>query len=120
MSVPVIVFRERMGYLFTSSPQVAAEVAGAIVPLIIYQFSDGLQCTFSNAMRGLAYVRPVMLVAFVSYFVVSLPLAYVFGISMGGGLVGVWFSFPFGLTIAGALYYHYYHRRLRLLENEQQ
>ena len=120
VSVPVIVFRERMGYLFTSSPQVAAEVAGAIVPLIIYQFSDGLQCTFSNAMRGLAYVRPVMLVAFVSYFVVSLPLAYVFGISMGGGLVGVWFSFPFGLTIAGALYYHYYHRRLRLLENEQQ
>ena len=34
----------------------------------------------------------------------SLPLAYVFGISMGGGLVGVWFSFPFGLTTAGVLY----------------
>jgi len=116
VSVPVIIFRERMGYLFTSSPKVAAEVAGAIVPLIIYQFSDGLQCTFSNAMRGLAYVKPVMLVAFLSYFVVSLPLAYLFGISLHGGLVGVWFSFPFGLTLAGALYYHFYHRRLLSLE----
>lgn len=116
VSVPVIIFRERMGYLFTSSPMVAAEVSNAIVPLIIYQFSDGLQCTFSNAMRGLAYVRPVMLVAFLSYFIVSLPLAYLFGISLHGGLVGVWFSFPFGLTLAGALYYHFYHRRLLSLE----
>ena len=111
VSVPVIIFREQMGFLFTSSPKVAAEVASAIVPLIIYQFSDGLQCTFSNAMRGLAYVKPVMLVAFLSYFVVSLPLAYLFGISLYGGLVGVWFSFPFGLTLAGALYYHFYQRQ---------
>lgn len=116
VSVPVVIFRDSIGMLFTSSPQVASEVAGAIVPLIVYQFSDGLQCTFSNAMRGLAYVRPAMLVAFLSYFVVSLPLAYVFGISIDGGLVGVWFSFPFGLTIAGLLYYHFYHRRLLLLE----
>ena len=65
---------------------------------------------------GAAYVRPAMLVAFLSYFVVSLPLAYVFGISIDGGLVGVWFSFPFGLTIAGLLYYHFYHRRLLQLE----
>lgn len=120
VSIPVIIFREQMGFLFTSSPQVAAEVAGAIVPLIVYQFSDGLQCTFSNAMRGLAYVRPTMLVAFISYFVVSLPVAYVLGITLHGGLVGVWFSFPFGLTIAGALYYHYYHRRLLLLEKAKE
>ena len=119
VSVPVIIFREQMGFLFTSSPKVAAEVASAIVPLIIYQFSDGLQCTFSNAMRGLAYVKPVMLVAFLSYFVVSLPLAYLFGISLHGGLVGVWFSFPFGLTIAGVLYYYFYHRRLLSLEKPE-
>ena len=119
VSVPVIIFREQMGFLFTSSPKVAAEVASAIVPLIIYQVSDGLQCTFSNAMRGLAYVKPVMLVAFLSYFVVSLPLAYLFGISLHGGLVGVWFSFPFGLTIAGVLYYYFYHRRLLSLEKTE-
>lgn len=71
-------------------------------------------------MRGLAYVRPTMLVAFISYFVVSLPVAYVLGITLHGGLVGVWFSFPFGLTIAGALYYHYYHRRLLQLEKAKE
>jgi MATE family multidrug resistance protein len=30
---------------------------------------------------------------------------------MGGGLVGVWYSFPFGLTIAGLLYYLTFRRR---------
>lgn len=120
VSVPVVIFRQRMGYLFTNSPQVAAEVAGAIVPLVVYQFSDGLQCTFSNAMRGLAYVRPAMLVAFVSYFVVSLPLACVFGLVWHGGLMGVWFSFPFGLTLAGVLYYYFYARRLKQLTSTRE
>lgn len=91
VSMQVIIFRERMGYLFTSSPQVAAEVAGAIVPLIIYQFSDGLQCTFSNTMRGLAYVRPVMFVAFVSYFCrvasLGLRLRHQHGRRSGGRVV---------------------------------
>lgn len=116
VAVPVILFRQQLGLLFTDSSQVAAQVAAAIIPLVVYQFSDGMQCTFSNAMRGLAYVRPVMLVAFVSYFVVSLPLAYLFGIVMRWGLVGVWFSFPFGLTLAGLLYHHYYSTRLKQLE----
>ena len=66
-------------------------------------------------MRGLVYMRPMMLVAFLSYFVISLPLAYVFGIVCQGGLMGVWFSFPFGLTIAGTLYFAYYQKRLHEL-----
>lgn len=113
VAVPIFIYRNDIGFLFTDSNEVAAIVASTIIPIIIYQFSDGLQITFSNALRGIAYVRPVILVAFISYFVVSLPLAYLFGIPMQGGLVGVWYSFPFGLTIAGVLYHHYYSKRLQ-------
>ncbi len=42
VSVPVIIFRGQMGFLFTSSPKVAAEVASTIVPLIIYQPEFGI------------------------------------------------------------------------------
>lgn len=113
VAVPIFIYRNDIGFLFTDSNEVADIVASTIIPIIIYQFSDGLQITFSNALRGIAYVRPVILVAFISYFVVSLPLAYLFGIPMQGGLVGVWYSFPFGLTIAGFLYHHYYSKRLQ-------
>lgn len=57
-------------------------------------------------------MRPLVLYAFVAYFVISLPLSYLFGIVMGFGLVGVWFSFPFGLTTAGLLYLMAFRKRL--------
>lgn len=36
---------------------------------------------------------------------VGLPLGYILGFICGLGLVGIWMAFPFGLTIAGVLYY---------------
>ncbi len=112
VSIPVLFFRHDIGYLFTNSANVAGIVSGTIIPLIAYQFGDGLQCTFANALRGLSDVKPMMLVAFISYFIVSIPLSYLFGIHMNKGLVGVWYAFPFGLTLAGMLYYYFYRRRL--------
>lgn len=116
IAVPVMVLRGSIGYLFTDSADVAAIVAATIAPLIVYQVGDGLQCTFANALRGLGDVRPMMLVAFVSFFVVSLPLSYTLGIVLGGGLEGVWWAFPFGLTLAGCLYHFFFKRRLRIME----
>lgn len=116
ITIPVVLFRDSIGYLFTDSTSVAAVVASTIAPLIVYQIGDGLQCTFGNALRGLSDVKPMMLVAFISFFVVSLPLSYTLGIVLGGGLVGVWWAFPFGLTLAGFLYRYFFMRRLSILE----
>lgn len=116
ITIPVVLFRDSIGYLFTDSPSVAAVVASTIAPLIVYQIGDGLQCTFGNALRGLSDVKPMMFVAFISFFVVSLPLSYTLGIVLGGGLVGVWWAFPFGLTLAGFLYRYFFMRRLSILE----
>ncbi len=113
ISVPVYIFRRELGYLFTDSDEVANIVAMTIIPLIVYQFSDAFQVIFSNVLRGITYVNPMIIVAFVSYFVVSIPLAYLFGITWEGHLIGVWYSFPFGLSIAGVLYYYYYRKRSR-------
>ena len=112
VAIPVWLLRYDIGGLFTDSAEVTTIVAGAILPLIIYQVPDGLQCVFSNALRGLSNVKPLMYVAFVAYFVVSIPLSYVFGIVMRGGLVGVWFAFPVGLSVAGLLYYYFFRKTL--------
>ncbi|MCR5078151.1 MAG: MATE family efflux transporter [Prevotella sp.] len=110
--LPIFLFRHSMGYLFTDNADVCGMVALTIVPFMIYQFGDGLQCTYANALRGISYVRPLMWVAFVAYFVISLPLGYLFGIRMAYGLEGIWYAFPFGLTTAGVLYYLYFRQRL--------
>ena len=105
VSVPIFIFRHKLGFLFSFDTEVCSLVAFIIIPLIVYQFGDGLQCTYSNAMRGISQVKPLVWIAFFSYFVVSLPLSWLLGIYFGYGLVGIWSAFPVSLMCAGILYY---------------
>lgn len=113
LSIPVWLLRFELGSWFTDNAEVSQLAAWVVIPLIIYQFGDGLQCTYANALRGVSVVKPLMYVAFFAYFVVSLPLGYVFGFVLNGGLVGIWSAFPFGLTVAGVLYYYYFIKALK-------
>jgi len=115
VAVPVFLTRHTIGYVFTDNETVCLLVAEVIIPMIVYQFGDGLQCNYANALRGLSEVRPLMFVAFISYFIISLPLGYVLGIVLGYGLTGIWFAFPFGLTVAGILYYMFFRRKMNRL-----
>lgn len=103
-----------LGSFFTGGDtEIAAMVASLFLPFVLYQFGDGLQITYSNALRGIADVRSMVLIAFIAYFVVSLPLCYVFAFVLHLGLVGVWLSFPFGLTTCGILLWLRYRRTMR-------
>ena len=115
-SVPVFIFRHIIGGLFTDNVNVISMVSMTIIPFMIYQFGDGMQCNYANAMRGTANVRPLIWIAFISYFVVSLPLGYIFGVIMNYKLLGVWYACPFGLTLSGILYYIYYQKGLKRIE----
>ena len=113
-SVSIFVTRNYIGGIFTPDKEVALMVAQLTVPFIISQFGDGLQSNFSNALRGIADVKPVMKYAFIAYIAISLPAGYLFGFVLGWGVTGVWMSFPFGLTIAGAMFYLRFRSRLKV------
>lgn len=104
LSTIVFLFRHQIGYLFTDNAEVASIVAMCTIPLILYQFGDGMQCTFSNALRGLGDVKKLMQYSFIAYVAISIPLSYLFGIVLNMGAFGVWMGFPFGLTTAAILY----------------
>ena len=116
--VPVLLLRNDMDYWFADSPAVASLCAEVILIMIVYQFGDGLQMVYANALRGTGYVKPMMYIAFFSYFVISLPISYVFGISLGYGIVGIWSAFPVCLTVAAFLYLHFFRKKVRMLEGE--
>ncbi|MBR6033123.1 MAG: MATE family efflux transporter [Bacteroidaceae bacterium] len=103
--IPLFLLRDRVGFLFTPSADVAALVAVIIIPFLIFQFGDALQSTYANALRGMARVKAMVWIAFVAYILVSLPLGYIFAFVCNWGIIGVWMAFPFGLTTAGLLYY---------------
>ena len=103
--IPLFLLRNEIGGWFTDNDGVTLMVASLILPFIIYQFGDGMQCNYSNALRGIADVKPVMYIAFIAYFLISLPAGYLFGFVFDWKLTGIWLSFPFGLTSAGLMFY---------------
>lgn len=105
LGIPILLCRNHLGSLFTDNAEVATLVAQLIIPFIIYQLGDGLQITFANALRGIADVKPVMYIAFIAYFIISIPLGYFFGFVLHLNAVGIWMALPFGLTSAGIMYY---------------
>lgn len=104
-ALPIFLLRHQLGGWFSDSQAVSVTVAQLIIPFIVYQFGDGLQINFANALRGIADVKPMMYIAFIAYFLISLPAGYFFGFVMDWGIVGIWMAFPFGLTTAGIMYY---------------
>ena len=112
VSIPLLIFRSSLGFMFTDSAEVAAMVSSLVIPFVIYQFGDGLQCNYSNALRGISDVKMVSLYAFIAYFLISLPSAYLFGFIFNWGLTGIWLSFPLGLTTAGLLFYFRFRNQL--------
>ena len=104
-AIPIFLLRNYIGGWFTDNETVSIMVAQTIIPFLLYQFGDALQINFANSLRGIADVKPMMLYAFIAFFVISLPAGYIFGFVLDGGLIGVWMAFPFGLTSAGIMYW---------------
>ncbi len=116
MGIPVFLFRHQIGGLFTDNVEVQQNVAVLIILMMVYQFGDGLQYTFANALRGIACVKPMVTYAFIAYFIISLPMGYTLGFPCGLGILGIWIAFPFGLTAAGYLYWHRFVKEVKKME----
>ena len=115
VSIPVLLLRHDMGYWFADNDEVARLCSQVILLMVVYQFGDGMQMTYANALRGTAYVKPMMFIAFFSYFVISLPTSYFLGIRMGYGIVGIWTAFPVCLTVAALLYFYFFVKRVKYI-----
>ena len=109
----IFLLRDVIIGLFTDDSEVRAAVLSLLFVLFSYQFGDGLQLCFCNALRGIQDVKPIMLMAFISYYLIAIPAAYWLGFKADLGTVGVWLGFPIGLTIAGIFYFVRFRVQLR-------
>ena len=113
LSVLLYCFRYQAAGIFTDSPEVSAMAVSLFFLLFAYQFGDGLQLCFANVLRGIQDVRPIMYAAFVSYYLIAIPSAYVLGFKTSLGIHGIWLGFPIGLTLAGIFFYARYRSDLK-------
>lgn len=90
--------------VYTKEADVARIAVGLLFFAAIFQISDGLQVSGQAALRGLKDTKIPMLVNVVAYWVVGLPLGYLFGINYDLGPAGLWIGLILGLSVAAVLH----------------
>lgn len=115
---------------FTTDEAVQNAMSCIFVSLLLYQFGDCIQITYANALRGLGCTKPLFIIAFFSYFVISIPLSYFYTFKFmtymeSNGLAdlfdwwtpefGLWYGIPMGLFVAGILFWLVFRFKLRSL-----
>ncbi|WP_297092618.1 MATE family efflux transporter [uncultured Draconibacterium sp.] len=116
MSVAAILFivgRNLLPYLFTSDREVINVAAGLLVIAAIFQLFDGLQVVMQSSLRGMADVTKPMLIAFIAYLLIGIPVSYIFAFKFGFGPKGIWMGYLVGLGTAGILFFFRFNSSLK-------
>ncbi len=98
-----ITLRHWIPALFTTNDEVIAITSRLLVFAALYQLSDGLQNVSVGILRGVQDVKIIMPIAFISYWLLNLPVGYLFGFTLGMGPSGLFLGFTFGLSSAAVL-----------------
>ena len=117
-SIVFFFFTEPLVHLFTPEADVAAYALLLIAPLILYQYCDGVQLTYVNALRGTSKVKPLLWISVISYLVVGIPLLLLMALPMGMETVGVYYSFSGALLTAAVLLVVIFGKTVRKLRLE--
>ena len=102
-AIVFITMRNIIPTFFTSNAEVIAIASQLMVFAALYQLSDGIQNVSVGILRGIQDVKIIMPIAFVSYWLLNLPVGYLFGFTMGMGPSGLFLGFSFGLSAAAAM-----------------
>lgn len=94
---------EDLVHIFTPEDEVALAALPLVIPLILYQYCDGAQLTFVNALRGTSVVKPLLWISVVSYIIVGIPVLLFLAKVLNLGAEGVYYSFSVALTTATIL-----------------
>lgn len=86
--------------LFIDDPAVIAAAAAIFVVFGCTQLCDGIQSVSLGALRGMLDNQWPTRVSLIAYWLIALPLSWVFGFTLGFGAPGVWAGFGIGLLIA--------------------
>ncbi len=104
----LIGFREELVGLFVGPddpmrPVIILLGAQLLIVAAIFQLADAAQVMALGLLRGVQDTRIPMIYAVVSYWLVGIPFAYVFGFTLDWGAIGIWWGLVVGLVLAGAL-----------------
>lgn len=91
--------RKSIPTFFIDNPTVIAIASDVLLFVAFYQVFDGIQVTSMGALRGIPDLKIPLLIVFVGYWLIGIPLAYLFAFTLGYGTKGLWLGLSFGIVL---------------------
>lgn len=111
-SLVMTLFSKDLIGLFTNSPDIIATASMLIAMTIILEPGRSFNVIIINSLRAAGDAKFPVYMAMISMWGIGLPLAYLFGIHFGFGLMGVWISFIADEWVRGILMYRRWRSRI--------
>ena len=108
-------FKEPIAGLYTTDPEVLILTQHFLIYAIFFQLSDAIQAPIQGALRGYKDVNVTFFMAFVSYWIIGLPIGYLLAQYTDFGAFGYWIGLIAGLA-AGAICLSF---RLHVLQKQK-
>lgn len=102
-----VILSHEISALYTENQEVVLMASGLLFFAALFQFSDGIQVVSANALRGYKDTKAMLILSFISYWLVGLPVGLVLGLSdwlvPAMAAKGFWIGFISGLSCAAVL-----------------
>ncbi len=110
-----IIFRAELVTLFIDDPAVQRIAEQLLIIAAAFQIFDGIQAVAVGILRGIQDVKVPTMITFVAYWIINIPLGYLFGFTLDLGVEGVWYAFVLGLGSAAFMLLGRFSHKSRLL-----
>ncbi|KQY82951.1 MATE family efflux transporter [Paenibacillus sp. Root52] len=98
-AVVLLVFGEQIAGLYSNDKQVIALTQHFLIYAIFFQISDAIATPTQGALRGYKDVNPALIITFVAYWIIGLPVGYITATYTSLGAFGYWVGLITGLAV---------------------
>ena len=105
LAIGFFVFKDFLPTLYIQDVEVIKIAATLLIVAGLFQISDGIQVVLLGALRGLQDVKKPMVITFIAFWIVGLPISYFLGIKTDLGALGIWIGMLVSLTLSAIMLY---------------
>ncbi|CAO3644649.1 unnamed protein product [Cunninghamella echinulata] len=98
-SAVILVFQDKVAYLFTTEKEVIQLVAAVLPLCALFQLTDSLANTCAGVIRSLGRQHISAKINLIAYYFVALPLGYYLTFTREWGLYGLWSALAVALFL---------------------
>jgi MATE family multidrug resistance protein len=101
-AIALFIFNEQVARIYTEDADVLKLAQEFLLYAIFFQLSDAIGAPIQGSLRGYKDVKVTFIMAFISYWVIGLPLGYMLANYSDFGAAGYWIGLILGLAFGAS------------------